>query len=123
MPSTRVVWESDTVTLKYVYTEGHREHQIFVNGVRIEKVPSARRRRIIARTALISRFGELEIECPPDKIPTEIAVDGKPAIASYLYGIHELRKEEIAATMDISKSTVKKYLRRFRNAEKKGYPY
>jgi hypothetical protein len=118
--STYQVWESDSgVTLKYVYTEGHTEYQIYADGTCIETAAYAYRPRIISHTALISRFGELETECSPDKIPTEVAVDGKPAIASYIYGVHELPKEEVADTMDISESTVTKYLHRLRNAEEK----
>lgn len=122
MVSTRILWISKSgVTLQYACTGEHTEYQIYADGKCIKRQKHARYKRIVSRTALISRFGKFETECPPDKIPTEVAVEGKPAIASYLYVGHKLEKEEIAATMEITESTVTKYLHRFRSAEKMDY--
>ena len=47
-------------------------------------------------------------------VPTAVAVDGKPAIAAWLY-VRGSDQEEIAESMDVSKRTVVEYLSRFRS--------
>lgn len=47
-------------------------------------------------------------------VPIPVALDGKPAIASYLHGVQERPKPEVAEIMDVSEKTVTKYLSRFR---------
>ncbi|MFA1610148.1 hypothetical protein [Halobellus rubicundus] len=46
-------------------------------------------------------------------VPQELAIEGKPAIATYLCGVHENSTEEVAEMMDVQRDTVVKYLSRF----------
>ncbi|WP_256544831.1 hypothetical protein [Halobellus inordinatus] len=46
-------------------------------------------------------------------IPQDLAIEGKPAIATYLCGVHEYTTEHIAEMMEIQRETVVKYLARF----------
>lgn len=52
-----------------------------------------------------------------EAVPVEVAVEGKPAVAAYLYGIYQYDRSEIAKIMDVDQSTVGKYLRRFADIE------
>lgn len=47
-------------------------------------------------------------------IPVAVAVDGKPAIAAFLFMRHQLDREEIAEEMGVGDATVDEYLSRFR---------
>jgi hypothetical protein len=48
-------------------------------------------------------------------IPISIAVEGKPAIAAYLFAVEEQNIAAISTQLGISTDTVWKYLRRFRD--------
>ncbi len=48
-----------------------------------------------------------------DGVPTAVAVDGKPAIAAWLY-VRGRERDEIAELMDVGDRTVREYLSRFR---------
>jgi len=55
-----------------------------------------------------------DIDLTLDKgVPTRIALDGVPAIATYLHGAQERSRSEVAEIMDVSEKTVLKYLNRF----------
>lgn len=45
-------------------------------------------------------------------VPKEIAIQGQPAIATFLCGVHEYSTEEIADLMDVERETVTKYISR-----------
>ena len=69
----------------------------------------------IALATLLERINDVEvIRQRTDVVPISVAVEGKPAIATYLRGVHEMSIEEIADQMKIKRRTVKKYLNRFR---------
>lgn len=46
-------------------------------------------------------------------VPTQVALDGAPAIAAYLRGAQGRPRSEVAEIMDINEKTVVKYLNRF----------
>jgi hypothetical protein len=62
---------------------------------------------------ILNRDYWLVVESEEGTIPTEIAIEGKPAIATFLCGVHELPPEQIAKRMNITRDTVLKYLARF----------
>lgn len=47
-------------------------------------------------------------------VPVSVAVDGKPAIAAWLYVVREMDHGEIAEVMGVGRRTVTEYLYRFR---------
>jgi len=49
-----------------------------------------------------------------DVVPTEVAVERMPAVATYLRGVHQMSKEEIADELEVTEETVSKYITRFR---------
>lgn len=67
-----------------------------------------------AFAAIVDRYRNAYSDLDGNVVPTEIAVDGKPAIASYLRGIQQQSRNEIAKLMDVKDDTVTKYLQRFR---------
>lgn len=56
-------------------------------------------------------------------IPTEVACMGKPAIAAYLFAVHEEGPGDIADRLEISPATVNQYMSNFRRDPKSLYNY
>lgn len=48
-----------------------------------------------------------------NEIPIPVALDGSPAIATYLYAVQKRSKSEIAEMMSVTDNTVTKYFNRF----------
>ncbi|MDB9299425.1 MULTISPECIES: hypothetical protein [Halorubrum] len=47
-----------------------------------------------------------------NSVPIPVALDGAPAIASYLHGVQQRPRSEIADIMNVSEKTVLKYINR-----------
>lgn len=60
---------------------------------------------------------ESPAEDETEMVPVSIAVEGKPAIAAYLYYFREYEYDEIAEQLNVSEDTISKYFRRFRPSE------
>lgn len=50
----------------------------------------------------------------PTTIPLDVVVDGKPAVATYLYSVEEWDSESVADRLDVSRRTVWDYLSEIR---------
>lgn len=46
-------------------------------------------------------------------IPEKFAIEGKPAVATYLCGVHQYSTKDVADMMDVKRETVVKYISRF----------
>lgn len=69
----------------------------------------------VALQALFEVFENIEpTEVNDGCVPIDVAIEGKPAIATYLLGANDLSPEQVASCMDVERSTVMKYLARFR---------
>lgn len=105
-----------TITLKYEEDEdliGYRHHWNvkLPSGEEYDK-PSFRSAR--ALTAICAAFDNID----PNKsieghIPIEIAVNGKPAIATHLIGIYNMKKGQVADLLEVEEDTIAQYIRRF----------
>lgn len=71
---------------------------------------------------LVEEFGPDALTSPKESrsqtlvregVPPAVAADGKPATAAWLY-IRDWERDEIADVLDVSRSTVREYLSRFR---------
>jgi len=62
---------------------------------------------------ILDRDYELVAYAEEGMVPQEIAIEGKPAIATYLCGVYEYTTEEIGEMMNVQRDTVVKYLARF----------
>lgn len=71
-------------------------------------------RSAIALSVLLQEYDDSVLDTDERAIPVEIAVDGRPSIATYLRGVHENSREEVGEVMDVSPDTVRKYISRFR---------
>lgn len=69
--------------------------------------------------AIIDRYGDVTSTDEESLVPVEVAVDGKPALATYLYGVLAWSREEIAEEFDVKEESVRKYLQRFRPRRKR----
>jgi len=92
-------------------------HPIYTWHIEVEDGRQFERDSWRSAYALASLFDRFEKVDPPDKkegfIPIVIALEGKPAIAAYLAGIHEMSREDIADRIEVAPTTVQKYLARF----------
>lgn len=68
--------------------------------------------------AIVDRYGDVTETDERTLVPVEVAVDGKPALTMYLYGVLGWSREEIAEEMGVKDESVKKYLQRFRPRRK-----
>ena len=69
-------------------------------------------RMALARAALHEVYGEVNVSTD-DALPISVALDGSPAIATYLHGAQERPRSEVAEVMGVTEKTVLKYLNRF----------
>lgn len=68
-----------------------------------------------ALATLVDQLGGVGLyEDHKDVVPTKVAIEGMPAMATYLRGVHQMSKEEIADELEVTQETVTKYLTRFR---------
>ena len=67
---------------------------------------------------LVNRVGELKVTDSPDIIPINVAISGKPAIASYLGAVHGLTPEESSDYLDLSPETIKQYRVDYKNGRR-----
>lgn len=64
-----------------------------------------------ALAVLLETYKDIDLTLK-NGIPTQVALDGAPAIATYLHGAQERPRSEVAEIMDVSEKTVLKYLNR-----------
>ncbi|MDB2225622.1 hypothetical protein PM023_13175 [Halorubrum ezzemoulense] len=97
------------------------EYGVLTAGGELIEMDDHRPARVYA--ACRALYGEIPLVDDRDVVPIQIAVTGKPAIATYHYMAHyeyynnlgpryNEGKREIAEQMDISYKTVQKYFRR-----------
>ncbi|WP_335999956.1 hypothetical protein [Halorientalis halophila] len=82
-----------------------------IDGIEVEKDRYSTARSL---AHIFEKYDNPRLEIDEGLIPIEVAIDGNPAISTFLHGVHEFSKDEIAETMDVKTETVTKYLRRFR---------
>lgn len=63
---------------------------------------------------LANRY-DLSDESRRGELPVNVAIDGKEAIAAYLYAVHERSREDIADTLNVRRDTVDQYLSNVRS--------
>lgn len=69
----------------------------------------------MALATLVDQLGGVAMyEQHKDVVPTKVAIEGMPAIATYLRGVHQMPREKIAEELEVTQETVTKYLTRFR---------
>lgn len=73
---------------------------------------------VTSYAALVDRYGGTGFEDGDVDIPVEIAIEGKPAIATYLHGVCGWSRQRIANTFGIKERSVLKQLQRFRPERK-----
>lgn len=74
--------------------------------------------RIADYGAIVDRYGDVTETDERTLVPVEVAVDGKPALAMYLYAVLGWSREEISEEMGVKDESVRKYLQRFRPRRK-----
>jgi hypothetical protein len=112
---------SDVEIVSEYDTAGPGEHGRILNFNRYVETADGRRfkrgdrQSAIALATLFEIFDELSpSERKEGYVPLCVALKGKPAIATYLMGVHELAEEEVADMMEVKPPTVRKYLSRFK---------
>jgi DNA-directed RNA polymerase specialized sigma24 family protein len=72
------------------------------------------RRPAVALAALIDVV-DLDVDNKQEGfVPVEVAVEGQPAIATYLVGVHEYSAKQAGEAMGVEIETIEKYLSRFK---------
>ena len=99
--------------------EGKQLSDYWVRGpytIRADGLEIVRNDYLAAKSlaALLDVNKDVQLDVERDLLPIEVAIDGKPAIATYLSGVHEYSKEDISELLDVKERTVTKYLGRFR---------
>lgn len=112
---------SDVEIVSEYDTAGPGEYGRIINFDRYVETSDGRRferndrQSAIALATLFEVFDEIyPAEQKEGYVPLHVALRGKPAIATYLVGVHELSEEEVASEMQVKSSTVRKYLTRFK---------
>jgi hypothetical protein len=112
---------SDVAIVSEYDTAGPGEYGRIINySIYVETSDGRRferddRQAAIALATLFEVFDELHpSEQKEGYVPLQIALKGKPAIATYLIGVRELSEEEVAEVMQVKPPTVRKYLSRFK---------
>lgn len=67
-----------------------------------------RRARLIAK--LHDRVDEFKIAWDRETVPVNIARQGNPVIATYLYAVHDWSEREVAELLDLRRNTVRQYM-------------
>ena len=87
----------------------------FVESAAGERIERETRGSAVALATLFERMGQIEmVEDRDDVVPTRIAIEGMPAIVTYLRGVHQMSKGEISEELNVTDETVSKYITRFR---------
>lgn len=112
---------SDVEVTSEYDTVGPGEYGRIINFRRFVETSDGRRferndrKAAIALATLFEVFDELQPSERKDGfVPVEVALEGKPAIATYLVGVHEMTAREVAEVMGVNPATVQKYLTRFK---------
>jgi hypothetical protein len=74
-------------------------------------------RAALSLAVIVDSYEDLKLNTEKDVVPIKVALDGRTAIATYLHGVQRLSRGDIAEIMDITKGTVREYLRRFRSLD------
>lgn len=77
---------------------------------------STNSRRAGCFAALWDRAGEVEVLENTSAVPVKVANLGKPAIAAYLWTVHDLDVQEIAKMLDVGRRTIQQYHSKFRRS-------
>jgi len=118
-----VYWRnySDVEIVSEYDTAGPGEYGSIINFDRYVETSDGRRfnrndrQSAIALATLFEVFDEIyPSEQKEGYLPLDVALRGKPAIATYLIGVHQLTEGEVASEMQVKSSTVRKYLTRFK---------
>lgn len=112
---------SDVEIVSEYDTAGPGEYGSIINFDRYVETSDGRRfnrndrQSAIALATLFEVFDEIyPSEQKEGYLPLDVALRGKPAIATYLIGVHQLTEGEVASEMQVKSSTVRKYLTRFK---------
>jgi DNA-directed RNA polymerase specialized sigma24 family protein len=112
---------SDAELVSEYETTGPGRTGKIINYKRYVETPDGRRflrndrKSAIALATLFEVLDQLEpSEAKEGHVSVEAALRGKPAIATFLIGVHEMSMEEVATVMDVAEPTVQKYISRFK---------
>ena len=93
-------------------------YRIVHDGEKITVFENGEYRAALACATIVDRYGkDIIADIDNQFVPVNVALDGNPAIASYLYGVHRQSKERVAEVMGVKDRTVTKYLNRFRTRD------
>lgn len=93
------------------YSESKSDYRIVRENK--QNIERSHRKRAEAVAALCEQYPSTNLLTESPGIPIAVGLDGKTAIATYLYGIEECPLSEVADMLDVSAKTVKRYRLRF----------